>query len=106
MARKLQEDCVILPIILTQDAAQVDSNGRKSLTPMYTTFSVIQSAECNEEWARVLIRYIQHPNKNKQLWDKFATNWKRYKRRVFRRSMRYMLSPIREFCTTGVRMEL
>ena len=65
MARELQEDCVILPIILTQDAAQVDSNGRKSLTPMYATFSVIRSAERNEEWACVLIGCIPHPNKNK-----------------------------------------
>ena len=91
MVRELQEDCVILPIILTHDAAQVDGNSRKLLTPMYVTFSVIQSTKCNEEWAHVLIRYIPHPNKNKRPRDKFATEWKRS---VFRWAMRCMLSPI------------
>ena len=65
MVRDLNEDCVILPIILTQDTAQVDSNGRKSLTPMYTTFGVIRGPECNLEWVCVLIGYIPHLNKNK-----------------------------------------
>ena len=102
----LNEDCVILPIIVTQDAAQVDGNGRKSLTPMYATFGVIRSAERNMEWARVLIGYIPHPNKNKRPRDRFDTDWKRYKKSVFRRAMRYMLGAVREFCQTGVRMEL
>ena len=106
MARNLNEDCVILPIIVTQDAAQVDGNGRKSLTPMYAKFGVIRSAERNMEWARVLIGYIPHPNKNKRPRDRFDTDWKRYKKSVFRRAMRYMLGAVREFCQTGVRMEL
>ena len=83
MARDLNEDCVILPIIVTQDAAQVDGNGRKSLTPMYATFGVIRSAERNMEWARVLIGYIPHPNKNKRPRDRFDTDWKRYKKKRF-----------------------
>ena len=48
MARELNDDCVILPIILTQDAAQVDGNGRKSLTPMYATFGTIRAEQRNE----------------------------------------------------------
>ena len=47
MARDLNKDCVILPIIITQDLAQVDGNGRKSLTPMYATFGVIRGPERN-----------------------------------------------------------
>ena len=106
MARELNDDCVILPIILTQDAAQVDGNGRKSLTPMYATFGTIRAEQRNEEWARVLIGYIPHPNKNKRPWGKPDTEWKRYKKRVFRRAMRAMLAPIRTFCRTRVKMVL
>ena len=94
MARNLNEDCVILPIIVTQDAAQVDGNSRKSLTPMYATFGVIRSAERNMEWARVLIGYIPHLNKNKRPQDRFDTDWKRYKKSVFRQAMRYMLGTV------------
>ena len=67
---------------------------------------VIRSAEHNLEWARVLIGYIPHPNKNKRPRDTCGTEWKRYKKSVFKRAMRCMLGAIREFCQTGVHMEL
>ena len=106
MARELNDDCLILPIILTQDAAQVDGNGRKSLTPMHATFGTIRAEQHNKEWVCVLIRYILHLNKNKRPQGKPNTEWKRYKKRVFRRAMRAMLAPIRTFCHTGVKMVL
>merc|ERR1711965_73928 len=57
---------------------------------MYMTLGMIRAGARNHEWARALIGYI----------------WKRYKRRVYRKSMRVMLAPIRKFTESGVRMHL
>ena len=106
MAEHLNEDCLIGPIILNQDETFVDGNGRRTLTPMYMTLGMIHAGARNHEWARALIGYITKPKKTTKPRDCSMEEWKRYKRRVYRKSMRVMLAPIRKFTESGVRMHL
>ena len=89
MARELNTDCVVLPIILTQDVAQVDGNSRKLLPPVHRGFEstsgvpVTRSAKQNREWLHMLTGYMPHLNKNKRPRNKPTIDRKRYKKNSF-----------------------
>ena len=81
MQAHVQSGCVLLPIIVTQDEATLDHNGRKSLTPVYATFGNIRAQYRNEPWARVLVAYLPKANKS-QKKGLGKELWKREKRRT------------------------
>ena len=95
---------VLLTIILTQDEAQVDENGRKSLTPVYATTANVRAEDRNQPWARVLVGYLQKPNKNLKPADMGHEEWKRRKRLLKVRQMDAMLESVARLGRTGVKM--
>ena len=95
---------MLLTIILTQDEAQVDENGRKSLIPVYATTANVRAEDRNQPWARVLVGYLQKPNKNLKPAEMGHEEWKRRKRLLKVRQMDAMLESVVRLGRTGVKM--
>ena len=51
--RYINDGVVIVQLLISQDEATCDGNGRKKLCPVYATFGNIRAAERDFEWARV-----------------------------------------------------
>ena len=104
--RYINDGVVIVQLLISQDEATCDGNGRKKLCPVYATFGNIRAAERDFEWARVLIGYIGSPNKNKKPARISHADWLRHKRNMHQSSMAAMLESVRRLARTGVKMRL
>ena len=104
--RYINDGVVIVQLLISQDEATCDGNGRKKLCPVYATFGNIRAAERDFEWARVLVGYIGSPNKNKKPARISHADWLRHKRNMHQSSMTAMLESVRRLARTGVKMRL
>ena len=104
--RFVNEGVVIVQVMITQDEATCDGNGRKTLLPVYATFGNIRAAERDFPWARVLVGYIGMPNKNKKPNSAGVADWRRQKRNMFQSCMGLALASVRRLAKTGVKIRL
>ena len=104
--RYINDGVVIVQLLISQDEATCDGNGRKKLCPVYATFANIRAAERDFPWARVLVGYIGSPNKNKKPACISQAEWLRHKRTMHQASMVAMLESVRRLAPTGVRIQL